>query len=134
MQKNMSLSQKRNRLTDRARCVAIWIGDIQTEMALDEYLRFEFPYDFEVQPAEKNQPEIVALPEVQPIGNIIDGFSQCRFFLKEALEAAEKQGVHCAYCAVIYYYVYFDDEGFSPRSETPLKFLGNITWQNRGDQ
>ena len=125
----MSLSQRRkNRVSQKARCVAIWIGDLETEASLDDYLRLEFQYDFEAEPDERNPPEIVASADPEPIRKLLDGFSESRLFLNTAVKEAEIKGIFDSRSAVVYYYTHFDERGFSLKKALPLQFLANITW------
>jgi hypothetical protein len=126
--KKIYRSQRNNRLTRKARCVAIWIGQFSDEVELDDYLFFEFPQDFEVEPGEENQPEIAVRVEAERINDLLGKFSQADLFLDKAQKTATEKGIIDAKCAVVYYFSNFDDENYVPCDSFPLRFLGNIEW------
>lgn len=124
----MNPSKKRNRLTRQARCVAVWVGDFSEVVELDDYLYFEFPHDYEVDPDEDNQPEIAVKADGQPIRLLLSQFSDAKMFIDLADRTAVEKRISNAKSAVVYYFSHFDEDGFAGAASLPLRFLGNLTW------
>jgi hypothetical protein len=119
-------SVKKNRITRKGNCFAIWVGKFDSESAADDYLYFGFPTDFEALPEEANVPELSVLPEAASVRSILLPFSSSHCFIDTAVLIAEEKLIGDVTTAIVYYHTHFDETDWWPPRDAQLTFLGNV--------
>ena len=105
--------------------VSIWLGNINDEDALEDYLRgaFEKDYGFRINPRMVREMDVHSAPI--DTATLLNGFSRWETFVRPAIEVAQEKGFRMACCAfVIYNFRFFASEQINP--EAPLVFIGAI--------
>lgn len=124
----MNQSIDSNRFTTRAKCVCIWIGNLQSEVELDDYLYFDFAKDYEGKPEESNLPESHVSSRNELVSDLLKGFSQSENFLELAVKKANNAGILDGQAAVVFYSTFFDDTNLSSQDNPRMTFIGNVEW------
>lgn len=82
--------------------ISIWLGDIDVEEKLEQYLSDEFASDFGFEIDEPAGPEMAAQQE-SDVYSLLKGFSAWKTFADSAVDLAGTQGVHKACAAIVFY-------------------------------
>lgn len=108
--------------------IAIWLGDFDDILSLDEYLgpAFEADYGFTIN--ERSMPEIS-----EPDGSrhsardLLSGFSSADDWLDDAVRLCETAGWQNAKAAVVFYHLRYRPE-LCRNAQAPLQFVCNVPW------
>lgn len=112
-----------------ARVVAIWIGDHQDELDLDEYMMEQFEDDFGFTVNERRMPEIDTHSEPIPIAELLKGFSMWESWYEAALSRCAEIGIEKSSSAVVFHFLRFSPELCKVQDNAGLRFIGNFDWE-----
>ena len=106
--------------------VSVWIGNFQTDAQFDNYMNLskEFEKDFGFTINDRGIREGVVESTPTPIGELVNGFSNCDSFGPAVVEAAIKAGVERATTMIVFYATLFDPAEAKVNPKAPLKFIG----------
>jgi hypothetical protein len=108
--------------------VALWVGDFDSPEELDSYINGPFEEDFGFRMNDLAMPE-VSEPSgaTVPIKELLAGFSFYDGWIDGAVSACEEMKIAEAKAAVVFHHLRYR-EGLGRKSQTPLQFVANISW------
>lgn len=112
------------------RFVSIWIGDLNSEADLDDYLQDSFSDDFGVIIETQRIGEIWAEAEPVDIYSLVKDFSRASTFSDKCVEIAKARGIEKAACMFIAYDLKYPESEIV-NGNAPLTFLGSIDYPGR---
>jgi hypothetical protein len=106
------------------RAVSVWVGNFESEEALDEYLQKEegFAADYGFRIDDRSPPEVSVEKEKIGMRELLTGFSLCDQFLEEALAEAGKKKIDSASAAAVFHFLAYPEKAV--RSQKKMRYLG----------
>lgn len=107
---------------EKRACVSIWLGDIESEFAMDDYLRASFAKDFGLTLANTTRAESAAHTQPVSIAELLRPASESRYFLEDAAAFCASCGIVSAKCVLVLYACEYRSADVLNHS-APLRFL-----------
>ena len=113
---------------EKRACVSIWLGDIQSEFEMEDYLRKSFVEDFGLTLATTTRAESAAHKEPVNIVELLRPASQSRYFLDDVAAFCASQGIVSAKCVLVLYACEYRATHVLNHS-APLRFLNAFDYE-----
>ena len=109
--------------------VAVWLGDLATPEALDEYFREPFERDHGFTINDRAAPEI-SEPDGQghTVRELLTGFSFHEDWLEDAVRLCEQAGWRTARAAAVFDHLRYRPE-LCQHPTAPMRFVANVPWR-----
>jgi hypothetical protein len=88
---------------EKRACVSIWLGDIESEFEMDDYLRKSFVKDFGLSLATTTRAESATHQEPVNIVQLLRPASQSRYFLDDVVAFCTTHGIVSAKSVLVLY-------------------------------
>ena len=113
--------------------VSVWIGNLSTDMELDDYMNIErdFETDFGFALDGHDMPETKVEEKPVPISNLVDGFSWADSYAEAVSQLAKKQGIESASTMVVCINFEYKPEQARLTSRSRLIFLGVVNFESK---
>ena len=110
--------------------IAVWLGDFEDDISLDDYIQSRFESDFGFSLNERAMPE-VSEPDgsVHSVRDLLDGFSWSEDWLEDAVRLCEAAGWQSAKAAVVFLHLRYRPE-LHVGAPGPLHFVASVPWHH----
>lgn len=107
--------------------IAIWVGDIDDEVDLEDYLDESFPEEYGFEIDTYGQGPSYEVGDKQKIDELLTGFMMDSVFIPKCVDAAKALGIEAACSALVFHWVKYDPSlQLVPTANAEFKFLCNV--------